>query len=484
MLVTCLAGENEYFVDESSIVKTDVKWTMTLVHKKPINIDNNYVIAKANATFESLDKYVLHVKIVDANKKRWEPPLLAPKPTRYKPAPLSTMGLEITNNSFGFRVIDPPNGELLLELSERKNGSFQFTDKYLEIGLWFESQSLFGFGERTTTEFELCYSGTFCTYTIWGKDSHTPIDKGKGISNQTYGHQPFYMIHSSQSKNFFGMFVFNSNAQDMVMNKTKDRGLAVTHKMIGGVFDIYIFYPKPNESAESVIIKYHELIGRPYLPPFWTLGFHQSRFGWKDLVKLQEVVAKFEQNDLPLETLWSDIDYMKDFADFTIDPVNYRGLGNFVKSLHRKKIHWVPIIDAGLKYDLNNKYYKLGEQYNAFIRSAITKKTLIARVWPGLAVFLAWYNPKATEVWHVGLQDLYNQVEFDGIWLDMNEVTSFCPGECPPRREVLVNGVKDDPHDPTEFDDLPYVSGQKSLTEMTISLTGYHPTKDPDGDRL
>jgi len=76
------------------------------------------------------------------------------------------------------------------------------------------------------------------------------------------------MIHSNQSKNFFGVFMLNSNAQDMVMNKTKENGLAVIHKMIGGVFDLYIFYPEPNESAEFVLRKYHELIGRPYAPPF------------------------------------------------------------------------------------------------------------------------------------------------------------------------------------------------------------------------
>eukprot|EP00826_Nyctotherus_ovalis_P064102 TRINITY_DN9399_c0_g1_i1.p1 TRINITY_DN9399_c0_g1~~TRINITY_DN9399_c0_g1_i1.p1 ORF type:complete len:600 (-),score=173.57 TRINITY_DN9399_c0_g1_i1:56-1855(-) len=205
---------------------------------------------------------------------------------------------------------------------------------------------------------------------------------------------------------------------------------------------------------------------------------------------------------------------MKDYADFTIDPLRFRYLGDFVKHLHKKKIHWVPIIDAGLKYNPEDKYYKLGEMHNAFIRSAETKKVLIARVWPGAAVFLSWFAPRASEIWHVGLQDLHNEAEFDGIWLDMNEVASFCPGECPPdgdrdyefnewemnenfedwerleaiyrenegKEELGAEGA--DPHDPREFDSLPYVPGNKSLIAKTISLTAYHPTNDSDGDRL
>jgi len=85
---------------------------------------------------------------VDADKKRWETPLIGPKPTRYKPVLLSAIGLRINNNSFGFSVTDPSTSELLIELSERKNKSFQFTDECLEMEFWFGSQSLFGFGEN------------------------------------------------------------------------------------------------------------------------------------------------------------------------------------------------------------------------------------------------------------------------------------------------------------------------------------------------
>lgn len=32
------------------------------------------------------------------------------------------------------------------------------------------------------------------------------------------------------------------------------------------------------------------------------------------------VVQKFELYDLPIDVIWSDIDYMIDYYDFTVDP--------------------------------------------------------------------------------------------------------------------------------------------------------------------
>ncbi len=194
-------------------------------------------------------------------------------------------------------------------------------------------------------------------------------------------------------------------------------------------------------------------------------------------------MAKYEESDIPLEVVWADIDYMRDYADFTIDPVRYGGLGEFVKKLHTRTMKWVPIIDAGLKYDVADPYYQKGVANSAFIKSAVTRQTLVGKVWPGLAVFPDWMNPYATTLWHEGLGDLHSQAEFDGIWIDMNEVSNFCFGECPPEEHITnLRKPRDfeeeiygaDPHDPKEFDNLPYYPGSQNPSDKTISATGYH----------
>ena len=55
------------------------------------------------------------------------------------------------------------------------------------------------------------------------------------------------------------------------------------------------------------------------IPPFWSLGYHQSRWGYKNITYLLNTIESFKKNDLPLDTIWSDIDYMIDYENFTID---------------------------------------------------------------------------------------------------------------------------------------------------------------------
>ena len=47
---------------------------------------------------------------------------------------------------------------------------------------------------------------------------------------------------------------------------------ALTFRTIGGILDLYFFLgPDPM----SVVEQYTDVIGRPFLVPFWSLGYHQ-----------------------------------------------------------------------------------------------------------------------------------------------------------------------------------------------------------------
>jgi len=41
---------------------------------------------------------------------------------------------------------------------------------------------------------------------------------------------------------------------------------------------------------------------------------------------LREVFDKYTNFNIPLDTLWSDVDYMDNYKDFTIDLKNFAGL--------------------------------------------------------------------------------------------------------------------------------------------------------------
>jgi alpha-glucosidase (family GH31 glycosyl hydrolase) len=68
--------------------------------------------------------------------------------------------------------------------------------------------------------------------------------------------------------------------------------------------------------------------------PFWSLGWHQSRWGYRTTAQFKEVFRMYEEFNIPVDAMWTDIDYMSDYLDFTVDPVRYDGLNEFVEDLH------------------------------------------------------------------------------------------------------------------------------------------------------
>lgn len=79
-------------------------------------------------------------------------------------------------------------------------------------------------------------------------------------------------------------------------------------------------------SANQVIRDYHYLIGNPTPLPFWSFGYHQSRWGYKDIEHVRDVYRKFKEFSIPLDVMWMDKDYMDRSRSFTIDTTNFYGI--------------------------------------------------------------------------------------------------------------------------------------------------------------
>lgn len=65
--------------------------------------------------------------------------------------------------------------------------------------------------------------------------------------------------------------------------------------------------------------------------------------------QLDYVMKKYAEVNLPVESMWSDIDHMDHYKDFTLDPVNYPvdKLLPFVQNLHKNHQKFIMILDPG-----------------------------------------------------------------------------------------------------------------------------------------
>lgn len=174
---------------------------------------------------------------------------------------------------------------------------------------------------------------------------------------------------------------------------------------------------------------------------------------------LLDVLNNYQKNGIPLDTIWSDIDYMKELEDFTIDQDRFP-LSDMQKI--KQKYRYIPIIDAGIK--VNGSAYEQGLRRKVFVRDA-DYEYFVGQVWPGKTTFVDFFHPNSSQYWSDMLDTLYQKIQFDGVWLDMNELSNFCNGPC----EVSTA--------PTVFDfthDLPYHPGRDVIESSTIPLNCTH----------
>jgi len=104
---------------------------------------------------------------------------------------------------------------------------------------------------------------------------------------------------------------------------------------------------------------------------------------------LREVYNKYKSSNIPLDTLWSDIDYMDNYKDFTIDPKNFADLKLLINDLKNDNKHYIPVIEPGIAFrpDSNYSTYTEGEKNGYFITYDKDQTPFIGYVLPGEAVF-------------------------------------------------------------------------------------------------
>lgn len=437
-----------------------------------------------NVRYESNDH--LRVYITDAEKQRWEVPRdILPrydgvnnnstdtdKDKEDSKDHLHELLFTYSNNPFGFSITRRSSGETLFNSTAIYNngdlfGNLVFKDQYLEISTALPlTASLYGLGESTRPGFRLNRNDS---YTLWNLDIGSV-----NLYVDLYGSHPFYMDVRAGGV-AHGVLLLNSNGMDIQYG-----GSYLTYRAIGGVLDFYFF---SGPSPLAVVQQYTELIGRPAPMPYWSFGFHQCRYGYKNISDVESVVDGYSEAKIPLETIWTDIDYMDGFKDFTLDPINFpeKEMQKFVERIHANGQKYVLIIDPGISLNETYKTFQRGIQDDIFVKRGGCP--YLAQVWPGPVYFPDFLNPNTQSFWTKEISEFHDTIAFDGLWLDMNEVSNFCSGitcslpkdgDCP-RKDAQTDCCN---ANTTRWDDPPYkinASGiHRPLGSKTMAASAVH----------
>ena len=198
-------------------------------------------------------------------------------------------------------------------------------------------------------------------------------------------------------------------------------------------YDLYLL-SGGNENA--ICKEFRTLIGRSYIPPKWAFGLAQSRWGYKTEEDVREVARQYKEHDLPLDMICMDIEYMQDYADFTVNKERFPDLTKLSADLKAQGIRLVPIIDAGVRIDSNDPTCTEGLEKGYFCKKA-DGTPFVAAVWPGKAYFADFLRPEVRE-WFGHKYKALTDCGIEGFWNDMNEPSLFYS---PERLRAFLNDM-------------------------------------------
>ncbi len=186
---------------------------------------------------------------------------------------------------------------------------------------------------------------------------------------------------------------------------------------------------KDSESDESrnylysIVRQFRHIIGKSYIPPRWAFGYQQCRWSYMSADEVSDVVDNYRKRNIPIDAVYLDIDYMERYKDFTVNNETFPEFAGFVKEMHDKHIHLVPIIDAGVKIEDGYDTYEEGKRNGYFCKEA-DGGDFVAGVWPGRVHFPDVLNADARKWFGHGYKVLLD-AGIDGFWNDMNEPAIF-----------------------------------------------------------
>ena len=206
-----------------------------------------------------------------------------------------------------------------------------------------------------------------------------------------YGAHNFLLIDGGAGRSVFGVFVdFPGKVFYDIGYTRHDR---LTFRTEEPNYDLYIL---TGDSPNAVCTEFRKLIGHSYIPPKWAFGFAQSRWGYKTAEDVRAIARQYRENELPLDMICLDIDYMQGYADFTVNKERFPDLAALSAELKQQGIRLVPIIDAGVRMDPEDPTCTEGLEKGYFCTKA-DGTPFVAAVWPGKAYFADFLRPEVRD---------------------------------------------------------------------------------------
>ncbi|KAJ7935332.1 glycoside hydrolase family 31 protein [Mycena leptocephala] len=259
-----------------------------------------------------------------------------------------------------------------------------------------------------------------------------------------YGSIPVLHAHSADST--VGIFHAVGSETWIDVSHPSDKSTQTHWISESGILDLFLM---PGPTPADIFAQYSGLTGTPVLPPHWSLGYHQCRWNYISSDDVRTVQKRFDEEDMPVDVFWLDIEYADEHKYFMWDEKNFPDpvdMTNDVAALGRKM---VVIVDPHLKRTSNYPAFQEASDRKVLVKPPSGEGEYEGWCWSGSSSWIDFFDPNSWDWW----KSLFKTTALKSgwswtssttdihIWNDMNEPSVFNGPEISmPRDNVHYGG--------------------------------------------
>jgi alpha-glucosidase len=266
----------------------------------------------------------------------------------------------------------------------------------------------------------------------------------KNVDNGAYGEfaDPLYVsipfLTNMVRGKAYGLFLDNPALP--FFNLDHDHSGTIGFGAMKGDLDYYVMAgPTPRQVSHA----YARLTGFPQLPPKWTLGFQQSRYGYLTQDEVLGVAAGLRFTRIPADVIYFDIDYMDAMQMFTWNSQTFPNPIQMNATLGQLGFHRVNIMEP-LVLPSDRLWSYFGAQN--FLLKGPNGQPLVNEIWAGFVSWFDFTNARARR-WYMDYLKAFLTTGIDAVWNDLNEpAQNYMPeaiydGDGTPRTDLEARNV-------------------------------------------
>lgn len=371
----------------------------------------------AALTLRNLGEDVFHIELTDTQRWPLDARLIRMFDNDFAHGPTSHFNVAIGND--GSITLNDAHGTPVLQTVDRAGFGVCGAAWMLQLARH-EGMRFYGQGEKVTGLEKTGKRTKFWNADVWADHAMPTIIDGQ--ADPQYAAIPYLLVRNDD--NWVGILVDHPGLVFMDTGSNwffsgKDDLNAPASLWFGADQGVPAFYLIAGDSAASVTRRLQRLVGKTPLPPLWSLGHHQCRWGYAGPRDLNRLDAAFTANDFPNDGLWLDIDYMDNFKVFTTSAKHFTDRASELAALQANGRRIVPILDPGVKVEANYEVADSGLAAGIFCENP-EGEPYVGFVWPGRTWFPDFSIAEGRS-WWADYAKSFREWGFDGAWLDMND---------------------------------------------------------------